>query len=225
LARGERAGVDGGAVVVIGLNRFGGQVADTLTQLGHEVLAIDEDPGTVHRWSQRLTYVVQADATDEAALRQIGVPDFQRAVIALGGSIETSVLAVLAVAEIGVPQIWARATSDKHAKILSTVGAHHVVFPEATMGERVAHLVVSKLLDFIEFEDDFAIAKTRAPRDVVGQSLAQSQVRKRHGVTVVGVKSPGQDFVYGRPETVVPANSVLIVAGKTGQVERFAGAT
>lgn len=212
-------------VVVVGLNRFGGQVAETLTRLGHEVLAIDENPATVQRWSQLLTHAVQADATDEAALRQVGVPDFQRVVVAMGTSIETSILTVVALAEIGVPQIWARATSDKHCKILSKVGAHHVIFPEIAMGERVAHLVVSKLLDFIEFEDGYAIAKTRAPRDLVGQSLARSQLVKRYGITVVGIKSPGKDFESCPPETVIPPDSVLIVAGKTNQVERFASAT
>ena len=118
----------------------------------------------MQRWSASLDRVVQADATEEQALRQLGIGDFRRAVVAIGASVEASVLTVLALVELGVPQIWARATSPKHAKILASVGAHHVIFPEAETGERVAHLIVSRMLDFIEFGDDFAIAKVPAPR-------------------------------------------------------------
>ncbi|MGN9913441.1 potassium channel family protein [Phytohabitans sp. LJ34] len=218
-----RAGDNG--VVVIGLGRFGGQVAASLVRLGHEVLGIDEDQRIVQSWSERLTHVVQADSTDEEALRQIGVPDFTRAVVGIGTDIEASVLTVLALAEIGITEIWAKAITAKHGKILSAVGANHVIYPEATMGDRVAHLITSRMIDFIEFDDGFAIVKTRAPADSVGRTLADSALRTRYGVTVVGVKQSGQDFTYARPETVVPPNAILIVAGTLTQVERFAAAT
>ncbi|BCB81267.1 TrkA family potassium uptake protein [Phytohabitans flavus] len=212
-------------VAVIGLGRFGGQVADSLTRLGHEVLGVDEDPKLVQQWSDRLTHVVQADATDEEVLRQIGMTEFGRAVVGIGTDIEASVLTVLALTEVGVREIWAKAISTKHGKILRSVGAHHVIYPEATMGERVAHLITSRMLDFIELDDDFAIAKTRAPRDAAGRTLAEIGLRTRYGVTVVGVKKPGTDFVYAAPDTVLPGNCVLIVAGTTEQVQRFAAAT
>jgi trk system potassium uptake protein TrkA len=212
-------------VVVIGLGRFGGQVAASLLSLGHEVLGIDEDARIVQSWSDRLTHVAQADTTDNEALRQLGVPDFPRAVVGIGTDLEASVLTVVALTEIGVHEITAKATSVKHGKILRAVGATHVVYPEAAMGERVAHLITGKMLDFIEFEDDFAIAKVRAPRESAGRTLADIALRTRYGVTVVGVKQPGTDFVYARPETVVPAGSMLIVAGETGKVEQFAANT
>lgn len=212
-------------VVVIGLGRFGGTVAESLVRLGHEVLGIDEDPKLVQQWSDRLTHVVQADATDEDALRQIGVSEFSRAVVGIGDDIEASLLTVLALAEVGVQEIWAKAISAKHGRILRSVGAQHVIYPEATMGDRVAHLITSRMLDFIELDDGFAIAKTRPPRDATGRTLADIGLRTRYGVTVVGVKMPGTDFVYARPETVVPSGSVLIVAGTTEQVQRFAAAT
>jgi trk system potassium uptake protein TrkA len=212
-------------VVVIGLGRFGGAVAESLLGLGHEVLGIDTDERIVQEWSDRLTHVAQADSTDNEALRQLGVPDFSRAVVGIGTNIEASVLTVLALTEIGVADITAKAVSVKHGKILRSVGAHHVVNPEAAMGERVAHLITGKMLDFIEFDDDFAIAKVRTPREAVGRTLGDSALRSRYGVTVVGVKRPGKDFEYARPETVVPPGCTLIVAGETGKVERFAAAT
>jgi trk system potassium uptake protein TrkA len=212
-------------VAVIGLGRFGGQVAESLTRLGHEVLGVDEDGKLVQQWSDRLTHVVQADATDEDVLRQIGLTEFARAVVGIGSDIEASVLTVLALTEVGVREIWAKAVSVKHGKILRSVGAHHVIYPEAAMGERVAHLITSRMLDFIELDDGFAIAKTRAPREAAGRTLAEVGLRSKYGVTVVGVKSHGEDFVYARPETVVPSGALLIVAGATEQVQRFAATT
>jgi trk system potassium uptake protein TrkA len=216
----KRSGGDN--VVVIGLGRFGGQVAASLSDLGHEVLGIDSDARLVQDWSDRLTQVVQADATDNDALRQLGVQDFARAVVGIGTNLEASVLTVLTLTEVGVPEIWAKATSAKHGKILSSVGAQHVVYPESEMGERVAHLITGRMLDYIEFDDGFAIAKVHAPREAVGRTLADIGLRTKWGITVVGVKLPGQDFTYAQPETVVPDGCILIVAGESSRVERFA---
>jgi trk system potassium uptake protein TrkA len=212
-------------VVVIGLGRFGGSVADSLQKLGHEVLGIDSDEKLVQEWSEKLTHVAQADATDEDALRQLGVPDFGHAVVGIGTHIEASVLTVLALSEVGVPEIWAKAISAKHGKILAQVGANHVIYPESAMGDRVAHLITSRLIDFIEFDDGYAVAKTRAPKEAIGKSLAEVGLRTKYGVTVVTIKEPGKDFLPAAPDTVVPDNCVLIVAGPTDKVTKFAAAT
>jgi len=212
-------------VVVIGLGRFGGAVAGSLQELGHEVLGIDTDPKLVQEWSERLTHVAEADATDEEALRQLGVPDFGHAVVGIGTHIEQSVLTVLALAEVGVHEIWAKAISAKHGKILSSVGATHVIFPEAAMGDRVAHLITSRMIDFIEFDDDFAIAKTRAPRAAAGRTLGELGLRREFGVTVVGVKEPGKDFAYATADTMIRPGATLIVSGPTANVQRFAATT
>jgi trk system potassium uptake protein len=212
-------------VLVIGLGRFGGQVAASLTRLGHEVLAIDEDAQIVQRWSDRLSYVAQVDSTNEEALRQLGVAEIQRAIVGIGTDIEASVLTVLALNDIGVREIWAKAITAKHGKILDAVGADHVIYPEAAMGERVAHLITGRMLDFIEFDDGYAIAKVRAPADAVGKTLAESALRTKYGVTVVGVKMTGSDFTYARPETMVYGGALLIVAGETAKVQRFSAIT
>ena len=214
-----------GSVVVIGLGRFGAAVAESLVRLGHEVLAIDEDPVLVEKWSDDLTHVVQADSTDEEALRQLGVGQFDRAVVAIGTEVEASVLTVLALTEAGVTDVWAKAISRKHGQILERIGATHVVYPESSMGERIAHLLTGSMIDYIEFDDAFSIARTRAPRLTWDKTLADSAPRSHYGVTVVGVKRQGQDFIHGRPETVVRAGDELIVSGTTRAVERFSGLT
>ncbi|MBB4016224.1 trk system potassium uptake protein TrkA [Chelatococcus caeni] len=209
-------------VVVIGLGRFGSAVAQSLIHLGHDVLGIDESAELVQSWASRLTLVVEADSSNTDALRRLGVQDYAHAVVGIGSDIEASVLTVLALSELGVPDIWAKAVNARHGRILERTGAHHVVYPEAAMGERVAHLVTGKMIDFIEFDDGFAIAKTKAPREAAGKTLAEAAIRSKYGVTIVGVKRPRTDFTYATPETTVETGDLLIVSGPTKLVEKFA---
>jgi trk system potassium uptake protein TrkA len=210
------------AVLVIGLGRFGASIADALNRLGHDVLAIEKDPKIVQEWAGRLTHVVEADGTNIDALEQLGVKEFKIAVVGIGTSIEASVLATANLVDLGNKQVWAKAITPSHGRILERIGAHRVVYPEADAGEKVAHLVSGKLLDYIEFEDGFAIVKMRPPLETQGFTLAQSSVRKKYGVTVVGVKSPGEDFTYAVPDTMVTRHDMLIVAGNSQLLERFA---
>ncbi len=209
------------SVLVVGLGRFGTSVAEALVRLNQEVMAIDEDPDLVQKWSDELTHVVQADATDEHALRQLGVSNLDRAVVAIGADIEASVLVVLALAEAGVQDIWAKAVTRKQGLILERVGAHHVVYPEHEMGERVAHMLTGSMIDYIEFDDGFSLARTFAPSMTWDKTLADSSPRTHYGVTVVGVKRVGEDFTYAQPQTSVRRHDELIVAGPTTHVEKF----
>ena len=207
--------------LVIGLGRFGQSIATSLDRLGQDVLVAEKDPDLVAQWSGRLA-LVEADASNPEALDQIGARDFSVAVVAVGTALEASVLITGNLVDLGTPQIWAKAVSAEHGRILQRIGAHHVVFPEADAGSRVAHLVSGKLLDYIEVEDGFTIVKMRPPKEVQGFTLAQSKLRERYGVTVIGVKSPGEDFLYATPETRVSANDLLIVSGHADLLERFA---
>jgi trk system potassium uptake protein TrkA len=186
-------------------------------------MAIDERADLVERLSDELTHVAQADSTDDDALRQLGVADFDRAVVAIGTDIEASVLTVLALAEAGVRDIWAKAITRKHGRILERVGAHHVVYPERAMGERVAHMLTGTMIDYIEFDDEYSIARTDAPRLTWNKTLAESAPRTKHGVTIVGIKRSGEDFTHAIPETMVRPHDQFIVSGPTAKVERFCG--
>lgn len=210
-------------ILVIGLGRFGIAVAQTLERMGHEVLGVDRRPELVQEYARDLTRAVEADCTSMTVLRQLGVGDFGAAVVAIGSDIEASVLTVLALSDLGVRNIWAKATNDKHACILERTGANHVVFPEQRMGERVAHLLNERLLDFISFGDDFAIARLKAPEPVIGLPLQMSECRKRFEVTVVGVKRQGEDFIHAVPDTVILPDDELVVSGRIEHIESFAG--
>lgn len=209
-------------VAVIGLGRFGTALALELAHDGTEVLAVDSRPGIVQRLSGQLSHVVVADSTDIDALREIGVPDFRRVVVAIGTDQQASILTTALLQELGVEDIWAKALDRQHAKILERVGAHHVVQPEHEMGERVAHLVSGRLLDYIEIDPEWVFATTRPPKNVVGVPLGESKLRAKYGITVVSVKPQGQpNFTYAGTETRLSYGDEIVVAGRPRDVERF----
>lgn len=219
--RGGERESKGKGVLVVGLGRFGSSIALTLERLGHDVLAVERSAARVQHFTGRFP-LVEADATNPEALLQLGAKEFSVAVVGVGTSLEASVLITANLVDMGTQQIWAKAISAEHSRILHRIGAHHVVLPEADAGNRVAHLVSGKLLDYIEVEDDFTIVKMRPPRETQGFTVGQSQIRKRYGVTVIGVKPPGEDFLYATEETRISANDILIVSGHAALLERFA---
>ncbi|SEQ90856.1 trk system potassium uptake protein TrkA [Lentzea xinjiangensis] len=212
-------------VVVIGLGRFGSSLALELISQDVEVMVVDSDPKLIQRYADDFTHAVVADSTDAEVMRQLGVDEFQRAVVGIGTNLEASILTTVVLADLGIPAIWAKAISHEHRRILERIGAHHVVLPEHEMGERVAHMVTGRMLDYIEFEDDYAMIKVRPPAEAVGQPLGRSKLRAKYGVTVVGVKRAGEGFTYATAETEVHSGDVLIVAGKVTDVERLADLT
>lgn len=215
----------GTRVVVVGLGRFGSALARELVTHGSEVLAIDSNQTLVQQYADELTHVAVADTTDMEALEQLGVPDFPHAVVGIGSNMEASILTTSLLADFRIPKIWAKATSRRHGQILERVGAHQVVLPEHDMGERVAHLVTGRMIDYIEFDTDYAMAKTSAPRTSIGKTLTASGLRQHFDITVVAIKHRGGEFSYATADTVVAAGDVLIVSGRIEEVERFADLT
>ena len=207
-------------ILVIGLGVFGSSVAETLMALGHEVLGVDEDPDVVARMADRLTSVVEADGSDEAAMRQLGIRDFTRGLVAVG-DLEASVLAAANLVELGVQHVWAKALSDRHGRILERIGVHHVVSPEREQGMRVGHLIGGTMLDFIEVDDGWALVKVLPLPESIGKSLGESHLRELYGITVVGTKRPGRPFQFAQRETVIQPEDALIIAGETRVCEQF----
>ena len=201
------------STLVIGLGRFGSAVAATLDRLGREVLAVEANPATVRQWTGRIP-LVEADATDVEALEQLGATEFGTAVVGVATSLEASVLITGNLVDLETPQIWAKAISRAHGRILRRIGAQHVVYPEFDAGQRAAHLVSGRMLDYIEMEKGgFTIVKMRPPTELHGFTIGQSKVRSRYGVTVFGLMSPGEPFEYATPDTLVSAEDVLVVGG------------
>lgn len=213
-------------VVVVGLGRFGSALAVELAGHGTDVLAIDHRQKVVQRLAGRLSHVVTADSTDVEALRQLGVADYDRAVVAIGSDMEASILTTANLVDLGIEHIWAKAVTDQHARILKRVGATYVVLPEHEMGERVAHLVSGRMLDYIEIDSDFAMIKTEPPQDLVGVPLGEAKLTTRHQVSVTAVRSSidGESAIFKpvTPDTVLMYGDVILVIGRITDVERFA---
>ena len=218
-----RAGKKHGAstIAVIGLGRFGTALALELVKTGREVLGIDSDERLVQANAEALTHVVQADTTDEATLRELGIQDFDSAVVAIGSDLEASILTASLLLQLGVPEVWAKATSVSHGRILEQLGVQHVIFPEMDMGKRVAHMVSGESLDYIQLDEDFVMAKTEVPESFNGKTLSEMKFRSNHGVTVVATRKEGESYLPSFPETVLNTGDVMIVSGRTSQVEDF----
>lgn len=174
---------------VIGLGRFGSAMATTLTELGHDVVGVDSDESRVQGLADVITQVLQIDATDERALRAAGIQDVNVAVVSIGENIESSLLVVMQLRELGVETIVAKAVTPLHGRILEKLGVSRVIFPEREMAMRVAHsLVMPNVIDYIELSRDFSIVEVPAPDAFVGRTLKQLELRPRLGLTLIAIK-------------------------------------
>lgn len=194
----------------------------TLVELGHDVLAVDADHEKVQAAARDLQHVVQVDATDIDAMRDIGASDFETGVVAIGSDTESSIIATYVLVDLRIPRIWAKAITSSHGAILERVGAHRVIFPERDMGVRMAHTLTGQTIDYLELDENFALVETTAPKEVVGKPLAKAEIRKRFDCTVVAVKQADGMFTYATPETVLQTGDILVVAGEPRKAEQFA---
>ncbi|MEG1990811.1 MAG: TrkA family potassium uptake protein, partial [Christensenella sp.] len=173
--------------VVIGMGRFGTSVAKTLVDQGADVLVIDGDEEKVDQAINFATHAVQADATDEQALKSLGIRNFDVACVCLG-EIQSSIMAALICKEQGIDLVVVKAQSEVHAKVLYKMGVDKVVFPERDMGIRVAHnLISSSILDFIELSDDYGIAEIEVDDIWAEHTLIDLDFRKKYGVNIIAI--------------------------------------
>jgi trk system potassium uptake protein TrkA len=208
-------------VIVIGMGRFGSSLARELMRTGHEVLGVDTDERLVQQMSHELTHTVKADTTDEAVLSELGIGEFDAAVVAIGADIEASILTTSLLLQLGVPNVWAKANSQSHGRILEQLGAHHVVFPEYEMGKRVAHMVSGESLDYVPIDNDFVMVKALVPESFNDQTLADLKIRSNYGVTVVAITKGDGEYKPAFPDTVLHAGDQIIVAGQVEPLDKF----
>jgi len=207
-------------VAVIGLGRFGSALATELMNSGHQVLGIDSDDRIVQSLSTVLTHVVSADTTDEENLRELGIADMDSAVVAIGADLEASILTASLLLQLGVKQVWAKANSTSHGRILKQIGVHQVIFPEYEMGRRVAHQVSGESLDYVHIDEDFVMVKTYVPQVFEGMLLSEAKIRASFGVTVVAIND-GNGYKPAFPESVLKKGDTIVIAGPKGPLDQF----
>ena len=210
--------------VIIGLGRFGSSVAKTLYALGHDVLAIDSNEDLVQEISDSVTHAVQMDATDENALRTLGLRNFDVAVVTIGANIQASVMATLLVKEMGIKYIIAKGNSDLHAKVLYKIGADRVILPEKDMGVRVAHnLVSSSILDYIELSPDYSIIEIESPKEWYGKSMKELSLRSKYGINVMAIKRNNEVNISPDADDVINKDDIVVAIGSAEDLTKLEG--
>ena len=207
--------------IVVGLGRFGSSVALTLAENGHDVLAIDEDHQKIQDISNSVTHAVEADATDEQALKTLGVRNFDVAIVSIGDNLHANILCTLILKELGVPYVIVKAQDNLHGKVLTKVGADRVVYPERDMGERIAHnLISSNVLDYLEFAPDYSVVEIMASDNMVGRSLGELEFRSQFDVNVMAIKRGQHLNMSPGANDKILENDTLIVMGKNENLDK-----
>ena len=207
-------------VAVIGLGRFGSSVARTLAQSGCDVLAVDMDGERVKALVEYVTEAVQADALDEAALKTLGLRNFEAVVVAIGHEVKASILVTVVLKEMGVPKIVAKAQDELHGKVLQKVGADIVVYPERDMGVRLAHTLLSRsIIDEIQLSTEYSIFELQAPTQFLDRNLKDLQLRQRAGLTILAVRRGTSIVVSPDASFVVEPGDMLVALGQPEKLE------
>lgn len=207
---------------VFGLGSFGESVAVTLQQLGCEVVAVDNHMEHVQEISEQVSYAIKADAGDPEVIKSLGTRNLDGVVVAVADDMEASVMATLVSKEIGVPYVIAKAKNELHATILKKIGADAVIFPEMEMGVRVAKtLMSSNFADWIALSPDYSIIEIATPKEWIGKSLQQLDVRRSHDVNVVGIKIGEEVEVNPDPERTLQEDMTLIIIGSNYALEKI----
>lgn len=211
-------------IVVIGLGRFGISLASTLSFVGHDVLAIERDEDTVQKVASQVTHAVQADATDESVLKELGITNFEIAIVAIGSEIESSVLSTILLKKLELKRVIARANNNLHGSILEKIGADSVVYPEHEMGVRIAHRVsLVDISDYMTVVPGYGIAKLRALPAMVDKSLAQIGFGQggKYDIATLLLQREKEVIVNPGQREIIKANDNIIVSGSDEKLAKM----
>lgn len=210
--------------VVIGLGRFGMNLAAALAEAGHEVLVIDEDKKKIEAIKEKVTHAVIADATDKQVISEFVTADVDTVVVGVNESMEASTLATLYLKEMGVKEVIVKATSDDHAKILKALGATEIIYPEKDVALRLAErLSTPNLIEHLPLTPEYSIVEITPPEDFLGKTLRSLELRKEYGIVVIAVKDMLTNTFHLIPggEYEIRADTALIIIGKKSDIEKL----
>ncbi len=212
-------------IAIIGLGRFGSSVAYTLYQMGHDVLALETDEARVQAAMGQVTYPVQGDATQEAVLRELGIPNFDMAVVAIGSNVEASIMTTVLLKSMGVPHIVARAKTQLHGQTLERVGADVVVHPEQETGEHVARgLFHPEVQEYMEIAPNFGISKVKASALTINRTLKEAGLtgaRDKYGLAVLAIRRGKDVILLPSEDERIQEEDVLVLASKEEMLDKL----
>lgn len=211
--------------VVIGLGRFGKTVAIALSSLGNEVLAIDTNAEAVRTVENQVSSAVVADATATGVLHSLGVQNFDCAINCIGGDLQANILTTLICKDLGVKYVVAKARNDQNKKVLELIGADLVIFPEVYMGKKLANMLSNPSMnEVMNLTENYKIVEIATPDDWQEKSIIESDIRKKHNLTVIFIKRQGE-VINPEPTTILQKGDVLVVAGETGKLNELSKRT
>lgn len=211
-------------IAVIGLGRFGISVASTLYAMGHDVLVVDRSESKIQSISQDVTHAVQADATNEAILKELGLPNFEMAIVAIGTDIKSSVLSTILLKKLGIPYVIARANDDLHGSILARIGADVVTYPEREMGIKIVQgVTLAEVSDYMSVVEGYGVAKLATPPYLVGEKLSDLGFgyKERWEVAVLLIQRGDEVIVTPTPGQKIEAGDILVLAGSNEKLEKL----
>ena len=209
---------------VIGLGQFGMTLAVTLAESDCDVLAIDDKEENIEEISEKVTYAVKADVREPGILKALGVQNVDVAIIAVAENLEASISATMQAKDLGVPFVVAKSMNSLHGRILDKIGADKIIYPEQSMGIRVAkNLLSSGFVDMFELSSDFSMAEFRIPREWVGKTLCELKLRERNSINLICVKQGDDVDVNFNPDTPLPSDCTLIAIGKNEDLNKVSG--
>lgn len=208
--------------LVIGLGRFGMSLTETLSENKHEVLAVDKNIQLVEDAAEIATHAIQADCTDEDVLIELGVNNFNHAIVAIGDDLESSILVTLLLKEMGVPKVTAKANNALHGKMLEKIGADHVLYPERDMAVRLGKQLSSDtLIDYIELSPDYHLVEMKALPEMNNRTLKELNFRTRFGCNIIAIKSGEEINMSPKADDVIRTGDILLLLGKDEDIQRL----
>lgn len=206
--------------LVIGLGRFGSQVARELCELGGEVLAVDIHSDLVQRVANDVTHAVVADGQDKEVLKALGASNFDCAIVAIGNNLAASILTTVNLKELQVPFILCKAHDDIHRRVLEKLGVDRVVIPEYEYAGKLARSLTShNVLDYIELSDEYGILEVPAPKSWIGKTLMELNVRAKLGVNIIAVESENVTNISPAASYRIKEGDVMAVLGDNKALE------
>jgi len=212
------------SVAVIGLGNFGSHFARELRESDLDVVAIDASEEAVGRVSEFVPRAVVADATDRRTLEDLGVDQIDVAMVSLGDRLDASIIATLHLRSLGVKEIYVKAISDDHARVLELIGATRIIHPEREVAEQLARAIARpSVLKYLQLGGEYAIVEVVTPDDFAGKSLRELHLRRDHQVTIIAVSPAGDPKRLQAPSADAPLarGSLLVVIGERGNLEAF----
>lgn len=209
-------------IVIVGLGRFGVALARALVEGGHEVLALDSDMTVVQRYANQLPNVVQADSTDQDTMMRLGVADYDVGVVAIGESLEDSILTTLILKRIGLKRVIAKSRSESHGDILNRVGADRVLYPERDTALRLAHQwSIQAISDSLEVVDGYTIGRASVPHQLVGKTLGQVDLVRKYDLTLIALARGQRVMLNPSREETLEHDDILVVGGDQAHLQKL----